>query len=374
MEYIDLYTHLVCGEPGVWGIHTKPELSCNILQHLATWVYKYGYMKFPPLWQKTETIDRFLYDLSVLKTAFSLLPFKKEDALLLRRRSLLKSALYNARIEGNTLSEQDMVYPMRGRVREKREVQNLVAAYEYVDHHNPKFLSREMILRLHQMIADGVANEQGMFRREESAIFNASGVAVYLTPVPSKIVQLMEDWYRYTNTISDLYPLQAAVSHIWFEKIHPFLDGNGRVGRLVSYWILKRGDYDFGGFVPLEKFLDEHKDQYYYGLSKDTSDVTIFVEFFLEALLSQAHLSLEEAKNPKEEAVPNLSPRRMELMAIIRDHPMISFDAIRRRFLAVPVRTLHYDLLTLMRCGHIKKIGSTRGALYTPSHSSFERT
>ena len=329
-------------------------------------------MKFPPVWQKTETIDRFLYDLSVLKAAFSLLPFKKEDALFFRRRSLLKSALYSARIEGNTLSEGDMVYPIRGREREKREVQNLVTAYEYIDRHNPKFLSRETILRLHQMIADGVASDSGMFRREESAIFNASGIAVYLTPAPSKIVQLMEDWYQYANNISDLYPLQAAVSHIWFEKIHPFLDGNGRVGRLVSYWILKRGGYDFGGFVPIEKFLDEHKDQYYYGLSKDTSDVTIFVEFFLEALLSQAQLSLEEAKNPKEEVVPNLSPRRTELIAIIRDHPMSSFDAIRRRFLAVPVRTLHYDLLMLMRRGLIKKIGSTRGALYTLASSSFE--
>jgi len=330
-------------------------------------------MKFPPVWQKTETIDRFLYDLSVLKAAFSLLPFKKEDALLLRRRSLLKSALYSARIEGNTLSEGDMVYPIRGREREKREVQNLVAAYEYIDRHNPKILSREMILRLHHIISEGVASEFGMFRTEESAIFNASGIAVYLTPAPSKISQLMEDWYRYMNNISDSYPLQAAVSHIWFEKIHPFLDGNGRVGRLVSYWILKRGWYDFGGFVPIEKFLDEHKDQYYYGLSKDTSDVTIFVEFFLEALLSQAQLSLEEVKNPEEKVVPNLSPRRMELMAMIKDHPMTSFDAIRRRFLAVSVRTLHYDLFMLTRRGFIKKIGSTRGALYTLANVSLER-
>jgi len=328
------------------------------------------YMKFPPVWQKTKAIDQFLYDLSVLKSAFSLLPFKKEDALLLRRKSLLKSALYSARIEGNMLSEDDFTYSVRGRDREKREVQNLVSAYEYIDRATPKSILRETVLQFHKIATNGVASEQGIFRREESAIFNASGVAVYLTPDPSKIDQLIREWYGYTNTISDEYPLKAAVSHLWFEKIHPFLDGNGRVGRLVSYWILKRGGYDFGGFVPIEKYIDEHKEQYYYGLSQNTSDVTIFIEFFLSALLNQAKYSLEEAKNPRPEVVYNLSPRRMELLSVIKDHPMSSFDAIRRRFLAIPVRTLHYDLSFLMRRGYIKKIGSTRGVLYVSADFS----
>ena len=65
-------------------------------------------------------------------------------------------------------------------------------------------------------------------------------------------------------------------------------DGNGRVGRLLSAYILKKGGYDFSGLVPFEQYLDEHRDDYYYFLGRDRQDVTEFVEFYLTALLAQA--------------------------------------------------------------------------------------
>jgi Fic family protein len=170
----------------------------------------------------------------------------------------------------------------------------------------------------------------------------------------------------YANTTKDASPVTAGVAHIWFEKIHPFLDGNGRAGRLLSSYILKKGGYDFSGLVPFEQYLDEHRDDYYYFLGRDRQDVTEFVEFYLTALLSQARVSLKAAHEAGEpDKYAHLLPRRAEIMRIIEDHKVISFDFLARRFRAIPTRTLHYDLSQLTQAGLVQKMGSTRGVVYT---------
>jgi hypothetical protein len=63
----------------------------------------------------------------------------------------------------------------------------------------------------------------------------------------------------------------------------------------------------------------------------------------------------------------HLLPRRAEILGIVRDHKMVTFDTIRRRFIPVAISTLHYDLQQLMKVGLIRKLGSTRGALYVPN-------
>ncbi|MCJ7826421.1 Fic family protein, partial [Patescibacteria group bacterium] len=178
------------------------------------------------------------------------------------------------------------------------------------------------------------------------------------------IKKLLTDLCDRTNAGEFPAPIVSAVSHIWFEKIHPFTDGNGRVGRLLASWILQKEGYDFAGIVPFEQFLDEHRQEYYDGLLPDKQNVTLFVEFFLGALLSQVRVSLEEIKHPPLEFQSNLLPRRQEILNIIRDHVTVSFDFISRRFRKIPSSTLHYDLLDLQKKGLVEKIGTTRGALY----------
>jgi DNA-binding transcriptional ArsR family regulator len=170
----------------------------------------------------------------------------------------------------------------------------------------------------------------------------------------------------YVNMTKDAPPVAAGVAHIWFEKVHPFLDGNGRIGRLLSSYILKKGGYDFSGLVPFEQYLDEHRDDYYSYLGRDSQDVTEFVEYYLAALRSQAKVSLKAAYDGvKPDKYAHLLPRRSEIMHILEDHKVISFDFLCRRFRAVPTRTLHNDLMQLTRAGLVQKMGSTRGVLYS---------
>lgn len=326
-------------------------------------------MKFPPKFTSSDTIRTLLYDLDILREAFALVVLPRATQVNLRRLSLLKSSLYSARIEGNPLAITDVTYEMLRNPREvhKREIGNILRAFTYVDTYRKKQISKQHILALHTMVLDGLSGQAGHFRQEESAIYNRAGVAVYLAPAPGAIHGLLDEWCRWVGSADDPTPAKAAVSHVWFEKIHPFMDGNGRVGRLLTSSILKQGGFDFGGIVPFEQYLDEHRQEYYDALMADRQDVTGFVEFFLHAFVSQARTSLKEAQNPPAIAQSTLLPRRQEILNIIRDHRLVSFNFIARRFPGIPKRTLHYDLEQLIKIGLVKKLGTTRGAQYAPN-------
>lgn len=324
-------------------------------------------MKFPPVFTFTLQIKQLLYELDVLKAGYELHPVSIEQAINLRRASLLKSSLYSARIEGNPLeiADVDNVRPSNTDIH-KIEVGNLVSAYEQLSDIVGQNVTPDMLKKLHAMVLRDISGQAGHFRTEESAIYNQSGTAVYITPAPQGVRALLTELCTYVNETHDPPPVSAGVAHIWFEKIHPFLDGNGRAGRLLSAYTLKKGGYDFSGLVPFEQYLDEHRDDYYHFLGLDRQDVTEFVEFYLTALLSQARISLKVAyESGKPDKYVQLLPRRAEIMRLIEDHKFVTFDFLARRFRAVPVRTLHNDLSCLTKAGLVQKMGSTRGVSYT---------
>ncbi len=335
-------------------------------------------MKFPPIYIKTPGIDALLLELEALKKAFAYLNLPQQTIMYLRRASILKSALYSARIEGNRLRPEDITAATvaNPHSQQKQEIANIAGAFSYLDRFGNQPLTIDFLKELHHIVLDSLSGSAGNLRLEESAIFNQAGVAVYLTPAPQKIRTLLEELLAYCNTDADCAGVRAGVAHVWFEKIHPFDDGNGRVGRLLSHALLGRAGFDVGGIVPpggivpLEEYVDEHRQGYYDALSHDSSDVTGFVEFFLDALVSQAKKTIQQATMPVSVHRVELLPRRAEILDVIRDHRMISFDGIARRFRAVSVSALHFDLTHLMKKGYIIKLGNTRGVVYVPKEET----
>ena len=213
---------------------------------------------------------------------------------------------------------------------------------------------------------DGLTTDLGRFRNEVGAIFNSAGIAVYMPPPPRQIPTLIEKLLRFINSSKEpLIPIRACLSHYMFEKIHPFLDGNGRVGRILLQTILHKTDYGMKGIVSIEEYLDSHRSHYYYGLENSEKDVTDYLEFMLKALATTAEqakiLVLEKKKVEPEDY---LLPRRAEIFRVIQDHKLVNFDQIRRRFPMVNERTLRFDLKKLQDGGFIQKLGTTKGAYY----------
>lgn len=317
--------------------------------------------------KQTEKIQKYLNEIEALRIVFETLPSLPHVVENLRREALLKSSLFSARIEGNPLTlDQARLIPRVAPKRDiaKLEIFNLLKAYKYVSVGKiPKKISIKLIQDLHKIVMKGLTTDYGRFRDGPGAIFNQAGLAIYLAPPHFKITALLNELIKIIATSQYPFPTKAAIVHFLFEKIHPFTDGNGRVGRLISAYILHIGGYGFQQTVSFEEFIEKNREIYYQTL-EPVNNATEFVEFFLESLVTQAKLTLDKFKHKEELPEEVLLPRRREILNIIREHPYCTFDFIKRRFVAVNPKTLHYNLKKLLDTGFIKKIGVSRGSVY----------
>ena len=333
-------------------------------------------MKIPPVYTITPEMVELIARIEAIRIYLVSLKLEGQVKEKIQRVSLLKSSLFSARIEGNTLDLSDVESGEKLEQKKKQEVFNIVKGAEFVNTKVKKGkITKNILLELHRIAMKDLTPDAGHFRQEVSAIFNQAGVAVYIPPPPSDIVHLLNNLLTYINSNKEKFPLVAAfVAHVVFEKIHPFLDGNGRAGRLLIAAILKAKDWDFtftphqigAGFtVPFEKYLDEYKDEYYYHLDLGLRNTNDFLLFMLKAFLEEIEkikMEIEDHLEKKEQLF--LPPRQEEIFNIIKDHAICSFDMVRRRFLKVPERTLRYDLKKLLDKKLIEKSGETRARYY----------
>lgn len=330
-------------------------------------------MLIPPKYFLTPKITALLQSITASKEVINAITIPPEIEINIRRKSVLKSSLFSARIEGNTLTLDEL--PQKTSKDQRRfEVFNILKALNLINSRSRQEITVKKILDLHKIVMDQLCDKDilGSFRQEVGAIFNKAGIAVYLPPRPSQINSLITKLINFINSPKEQFiPIKACLFHYVFEKIHPFLDGNGRVGRLLLQEILQKNDYGMKGLLSIEEFLDNHRSEYYQALENSEKDVTDYLEFMLEAIAQTAlqakQLVLEKQKI---EAEDYLLPRRAEIFNIIKEHQLVTFDMIRRRFMSVPPRTLSYDLKKLQDQGLIRKRGTTKGVYYEPTKNS----
>jgi len=304
-------------------------------------------------WQESVASRQVLIQIEALKLTLLSLPRLKTNYGILRTASLLKSAVYSARIEGFPDTEQNP----------QKVSQNLLKAYNFLISTPQKKLSVALIKNLHRKVLDNISSSAGHFRTEPWAVYDQFGSAIYLAPLHIQIPGLLSDYLSYLENSQNHPLINAAIAQFIFEKIHPFADGNGRVGRLISAFLLKVSGYHFDYLIPLEEYIENHKDVYYSSLIP-SHDLTEFINFFLTALIEQGKAVILAAQQDTLPTTNLLSPRRQEILAILKDHPHASFDFIHRRFLNLNPKTLHYDLGQLIKRGFIQKAGITRGVTY----------
>lgn len=324
-------------------------------------------MRISPDYQVTPEMVDLISRINANLIFLSSLDIPKTVKDKIQRISILKSSVFSARIEGNPLTVEDFGKERDDDIK-KIEVFNISKAVDFINRNiNPKTkISKKIILELHSIVMKRLSGDTGKFRIEVSAIFNQDGVAVYMPVPPDKIRILIDEMLKYINSDKEKFPLiNAFVTHLIFEKIHPFLDGNGRVGRLLVSSILKSKDKNYNYHISFEEYLDEHKKDYYYHLDNGLSKTNDYLLFMLYAFYNQTERlkELVERENRDKETLL-LPPRQEEIFNIIKDHKIVSFDQIRRRFLKVPERTLRFDLKKLLDQNLILKIGKTRGSYY----------
>jgi Fic family protein len=281
----------------------------------------------------------------------------------LRKQNRIRTIQGSLAIEGNTLDLDQVTaifsnQRVQGPRKDILEVQNTIRVYESL--HELKLTRRAEFLKAHRMLMDGLSNEAGRFRKGAVGILKGSKVA-HVAPSAKLVPELMDELLEYWKSEQELSPLiLACVVHYETEFIHPFSDGNGRMGRFAQSWILAKFHRCFE-YLPVESLIKERQTQYYdaLGLSDRQGDSTPFVEFSLETVRDALKGFLEELKPAVETAETRLGLARSEF----GDHPFTRKDFMRL-FKTISSATASRDLAR----GVLEGVLSRRGTKNTASY------
>lgn len=208
-------------------------------------------------------------------------------SLRLRRINRIRTIRGSLAIEGNQLSEAQITAILDGKQviappREIQEVRNALATYERFDTWRPG-VERDL-LEAHRILMSGLIDEAGYYRRGGVGVMEGAHV-IHLAPPADRVPALVGDLFRWLAA-SDAHPLIASsVFHYEFEFIHPFADGNGRMGRLWQSLILASWNPLFAD-LPVENLVFENQGEYYQALQESTrqADSAPFITFMLEMI------------------------------------------------------------------------------------------
>lgn len=205
----------------------------------------------------------------------------------LRRANRIKTIQASLAIENNSLSLEQVTAILNGKrilgkPVEIKEVKNAYEAYEHLLTYDPYKI--EDLLKAHKILMADLVNNYETFRNSGVGIFNGKQV-VHMAPPANIVPELIRnliDWYK-NSTVHPL--IKSAVFHYEFEFIHPFADGNGRMGRLWHTLLLTKWK-SILAWVPVETLVKERQEEYYtvLGIADKNADSTCFIEFMLQAL------------------------------------------------------------------------------------------
>ncbi len=209
---------------------------------------------------------------------------EQSRALRLRRVNRIRTVHGSLAIEGNTLSEAQITAILDGKrviapPREVLEAKNALAAYDRFDIWRPD-VERDL-LEAHRVIMSGLIDEAGVYRRGGVGVM-AGNQVIHMAPPASRVPVLMGELFRWLATGEDHPLIVSSAFHHEFEFIHPFADGNGRMGRLWQSLILARWNPVFSD-IPVESLVFEHQPEYYQALrdSANQADSEPFITFML---------------------------------------------------------------------------------------------
>lgn len=205
----------------------------------------------------------------------------------LRKQNKIKTIHSSLGIEGNTLSLEQITALIEnkrviGPKKDILEVLNAIRVYDDLESLDP--YSSKSFLKSHKLLMDGLVENAGRYRNQNVGIFQGSRGA-HIAPPSENVPFLMNDLFEYLKKEDELTLIKSCVFHYEMEFIHPFLDGNGRMGRLWQTVILMN-EYSVFGFLPFETLISQTQQDYYEALS--TSDIngnsTIFIEYMLNVI------------------------------------------------------------------------------------------
>jgi len=202
----------------------------------------------------------------------------------LRKQNRIITIHSSLQIEGNTLTEEQIIALIEnkrviGPEKDVLEVLNAIKVYEKLEEYT--FSSDKSFLEVHQQLMSGLIENAGKYRKKGVGIVKGS-IVEHIAPPYENVPHLMKDLFEYLKDTEELTLIKSCVFHYEMEFIHPFLDGNGRMGRLWQTLILMN-EYPVFEFLPFESLISKTQDEYYKSLAliDKSGKSTCFIEYIL---------------------------------------------------------------------------------------------
>ncbi len=317
-----------------------------------------------------------------------LLPYYEKQ---FRDNALIRTVHYGTHLEGNelNLSQTEKVMlgqEVAGRDRDIQEVINYRKAMEFIAELRIKNeelrITEEMVRKLHKITVNKILAEEksGEYRITQVVIKNnQTGEVSFRPPEAGSILSQMQDLLAFISAKQnqDVHPiLKSGIVHYELVRIHPFVDGNGRVARALSTLILFQEGYDIRKFFSLEEYFDKNAQEYYSALQsveKNSGDLTVWLEYFTQGLAIELFkikekvekISVDGKLRQKLGGKPLLlTDRQLKIIEYIQATGYLQNKAFEELFPMVSEDTILNELKSLLTNKIIKKQGVTKGAKY----------
>lgn len=301
-----------------------------------------------------------------------------------QEEALVRTTHYGTHIEGNELSLNQVQKIFDGekivaRERDVQEVINYRNVLDYIDRRTNSKIDEDTIVEVHKIVVKNVLTDEetGRFREKEVVIRNSiTGDIAFKPPRAVEVPWQIKELVIFINEEADIHPvIKAGIVHYEFVRIHPFLDGNGRVGRALSMLVLCHLGYDIRRFFSLEEHFDRDPERYYEALravEKNKQEQTEWLDYFTECVAAELskikdkieRISIDFNLKKKLGGPVMLTERQLKIVEYIQANGYIENKAYETLFPMVSEDTVLREVQDLVKKGILKKQGVTKGVKY----------
>lgn len=308
---------------------------------------------YTPPYKITSKILKLSTQISEELTKLQFTSIEKVNPIL-RKKNRIKTLAGTLEIEGNFLGEEKITAIMDGKrvlgtVKELAEVQGAIKAYEKLDEF--RYYELDDLLLAHKILMDEILTTAGSFRSVNVK------VGEHIAPQPSMVNELMINLFSWLKNSDEHMLLKSCIFHYEFEFIHPFSDGNGRIGRLWQSVILNSFNPIFS-LLPTESIVRDHQEDYYKAIEDATAHgvSTPFIEFMLEMIL-------ESIKNTLKSDQKSNYKSDQKVLALMKENSRITIYELMEK-LSMSESGIKKVIKKLKNEGLINRLGSLKSGYW----------
>ena len=276
----------------------------------------------------------------------------------LRRSNRIRTIHGSLAIEQNTLSLEQVTAVLNGKhvlapPKDIAEVKNAYEIYERLDELDP--YSVDDLLTAHGIMTRGLVEESGVFRTRPVGVVDNEGYVLHFGTLPQYVPDLVMELLDWAKTSEVHMLIRSCVFHYELELIHPFADGNGRVGRLWHTLLLSKWNPAFA-WLPAESIIHDRQQEYYAAInaSNEAEESTVFIEFMLSAIKASLMDAISASDKMSDGKIDKAALRWKKIEEYLKTHDYI-MNADVRELCEVSAATANRILVSFIEEGKLSK-------------------